>query len=106
STHPVELVWRMDVTSKEIGMPIRELVLVNAQRGNISLHFNQVDMAWHSDSNLPLLNHLQNSNKARTKPTGFESLMFLTLSSHVSTYTSNGGSTLPGTFLCNQSDPN
>ena len=106
STHPVELVWRMDVTSKEIGMPIRELVLVNAQRGNISLHFNQVDMAWHSDSNIPPLNHLPNSNKARTKPTGFESLMFLTLSPHVSTYTSNGGSTLPGTFLCNQSDPN
>ena len=46
STRPVELVWRMEVTSKELGMPVRELVLVNAQRGNISLHFNQIDMAW------------------------------------------------------------
>ncbi len=46
STRPVELVWRMEVTSKETGMPVRELVLVNAQRGTISLHFNQVDTAW------------------------------------------------------------
>jgi Zn-dependent metalloprotease len=47
-TRPAELVWRMDVTPKEIGMPVRELVLVNAQRGSISLHFNQVDGAWTS----------------------------------------------------------
>jgi fungalysin/thermolysin propeptide len=46
STRPAELVWRMEVTPKDVGMPVRELVLVNAQRGNISLHFNQVDAAW------------------------------------------------------------
>ena len=27
-------------------MPVRELVLVNAQHGDVSLHFNQVDTAW------------------------------------------------------------
>jgi Zn-dependent metalloprotease len=42
STRPVELTWRMEVTAKG-NMPVRELVLVNAQRGSISLHFNQVD---------------------------------------------------------------
>src|SRR5262245_38793016 len=46
SARPVELVWRMEVTSKDLGMPVRELVLVNAERGNISLHFNQIDTAW------------------------------------------------------------
>ena len=46
STSPAELVWRMEVTPKDTGMPVRELVLVNAQRGSLSLHFNQVDTAW------------------------------------------------------------
>jgi len=46
STRPVELVWRMDVTAKDNLLPVRELVLVNAERGSISLHFNQIDNAW------------------------------------------------------------
>jgi Zn-dependent metalloprotease len=46
STRPVELVWRMDVTAKDSGLPVRELVLINAQRGGTSLHFNQIDAAW------------------------------------------------------------
>jgi Zn-dependent metalloprotease len=46
STRPAELVWRMEVTPTDVGMPVRELVLVNAHRGSISLHFNQVDTAW------------------------------------------------------------
>ena len=29
-------------------LPVRELVLVNAEKGTISLHFNQVDTAWHA----------------------------------------------------------
>jgi Zn-dependent metalloprotease len=48
SMRPVELVWRMEVTGKDNLLPVRELVLVNAQRGGISLHFNQVDTAWTS----------------------------------------------------------
>ena len=46
STRPVELVWRMEVTAVDNSMPVRELVLVNAQKGEISLHFNQIDNAW------------------------------------------------------------
>jgi Zn-dependent metalloprotease len=46
STRPVELVWRMEVSSVDSSMPVRELVLINAQRGSISLHFNQIDTAW------------------------------------------------------------
>ena len=59
STRPAELVWRMEVTPKDTSMAVRELVLVNAQRGHISLHFNQVDTAWspsrdkHSNNLLP-----------------------------------------------------
>jgi hypothetical protein len=40
----------MEVTSADESMPVRELVLVNAQRGNISLHFNQIDTAWTGSS--------------------------------------------------------
>jgi len=52
STRSAELVWRMEVTSVDNGLPVRELILVNAVRGNISLHFNQIDMAWHSAGNV------------------------------------------------------
>jgi len=64
-----ELVWRMEVTARQLA-PIRELVLINAQRGNVSLHFNQVDTA---------LNRL--------------------------TYTANHSTTLPGTLVCDESNP-
>ena len=36
STQPAELVWRMEVTANENTLPVRELVLVNAERGNLS----------------------------------------------------------------------
>ena len=45
SDRPTELVWRTEVRSTG-SAPIRELVLVNAVHGGISLHFNQVDTAW------------------------------------------------------------
>ena len=64
-----ELVWRMEVSPKTL-LPIRELVLVNAQRGNITLHFNQIDFAKNRE-----------------------------------TYTANNGATLPGTLVCNESNP-
>jgi len=38
------LVWRMEVTPKEI-LPIREFVLVDAQLGHVSLQFNQLHTA-------------------------------------------------------------
>ena len=52
-TRPVELVWRMEVMPKDSNLPVRELVLVNAHRGGISLHFNQVDTAWAISSDIP-----------------------------------------------------
>lgn len=45
SERPAELVWRMDVSAIDL-LPIRELVLVNAHTGGVSLHFNQIDTAW------------------------------------------------------------
>ena len=42
SARPVELVWRSEVSGVD-RMDIRELVLINAQTGGVSLHFNQVD---------------------------------------------------------------
>ncbi|NIM95961.1 MAG: hypothetical protein GTO18_19860 [Anaerolineales bacterium] len=50
SSRPVELVWRLDVTSHH-PFPIEELVLVNAQSGGVSLHFNQIDTSWRMPKN-------------------------------------------------------
>jgi Zn-dependent metalloprotease len=36
------LVWRIEVTSRDL-RPVRELVLVDAQRGGVVLHFNQAE---------------------------------------------------------------
>ncbi len=53
------LVWRMDVEAVEL-LPIRELVLVDAHRGIVALHFNQIDTAKnriiydHNNTVLPL----------------------------------------------------
>ena len=44
--NPARLVWRMEFSANDLSMPVRELVLVDAVRGNIVLHFNQVDTAW------------------------------------------------------------
>ena len=44
SGRPQELVWRIDVSPTYVSA-IKELVLVNAERGGVSLHFNQVDSA-------------------------------------------------------------
>ena len=41
---PAQLVWRMDVVAGGL-QPIRELVLIDAVRGNVALHFNQVETA-------------------------------------------------------------
>jgi bacillolysin len=41
---PTRLVWRMDVTPLGL-LPIRELVLIDARRGSVALHFNQIDTA-------------------------------------------------------------
>ena len=105
STRPAELVWRMEVTSMDNSLPLRELVLINAQRGNISLHFNQVDTAWHSHSNNPSREQGQNSNDLEEDVIVSEKTL-LTFSPLVNTYTSNNTTSLPGTFLCNQSQPN
>ncbi|MBI5962993.1 MAG: M4 family metallopeptidase, partial [Chloroflexi bacterium] len=46
SIRSANLVWRIEMVSAKEGAPIRELVLVDAKTGNISLHFNQVDTVW------------------------------------------------------------
>ncbi len=63
------LVWRMDVTPKTLA-PIRELVLIEAQRGGVALSFNQVDTIKNRE-----------------------------------TYTANNTLAVPGTLVCNESNP-
>jgi bacillolysin len=97
SSRPVELVWRMEATPRKLGMPVHELVLVNAQSGDISLHFNQVDYAWQGSGT--------GSDTTTTAMPNYSGTAVLG-SPLVSTYTASSLSSLPGTFLCNQTQPN
>ena len=106
SNRPAELVWRMEVTSADNSILVRELVLINAHRGGISLHFNQIDTAWSSHSSDSSANHVLYSNKPGADMSMLENSRLLTFSPLINTYTANGTSVLPGTFLCNQNQPN
>ena len=40
----------MNVGAVDVGAPINELVLIDAQRGNVRLNFNQIDTSWHAEA--------------------------------------------------------
>ena len=99
STRPVELVWRIEMVPTQKGTPIRELVLVDAKTSNISLHFNQIDTAWKTTTTP--------AASLATSGSYENSAFYLTLNSPIAnTYTAGGLTSLPGSFLCNQSQPN
>jgi Zn-dependent metalloprotease len=119
STRPIELVWRMEVTSADNNMPVRELVLVNAQKGGISLHFNQIDNAWSTMENAAASGNRENvclatDQRGVVGPVGAgcditafkNSIPQAIASPLVNTYTAGGTSSLPGTFLCDETQPN
>ncbi|HLF73214.1 MAG TPA: M4 family metallopeptidase, partial [Anaerolineales bacterium] len=92
------LVWRMEVTSIGRGLPVRELVLVDAIRGNISLHFNQIDTAWAGRSSIeaaPVMGPRESGDVSKAAA----------LNADVATYTASNGTNLPGTFLCAETQP-
>jgi uncharacterized protein YcfL len=88
----------MDVTPRDANMPVRELMLVNAHRGGISLHFNQVDTAWETTNRLAL-----GDNGAAERSGDYSPA--LAFSPIVSTYTANNGTSLPGSLVCTQASP-
>jgi hypothetical protein len=53
SSSPVRLVWRMELSPIDFTQPVHEFVLVDAQTGEIALHFNQVDTSWHLQEEEP-----------------------------------------------------
>ncbi|MEK6220619.1 MAG: M4 family metallopeptidase, partial [Chloroflexota bacterium] len=93
SAKPAELVWQMEVKAIN-NDPVNIYILVNAHRGNISLHFNQVDTAWVSD---------QTNTRVSTTPGSIPALVTAGIAQK--TYTANNGTSLPGTFLCNETTP-
>ncbi|MEK6222810.1 MAG: hypothetical protein N2D54_11245, partial [Chloroflexota bacterium] len=99
STKPAELVWQLEVNAKD-SLPINVYVLVNAQRGYISLQFNQVDTAWVSGQ--VATEHAVPTEHAI--PT-YHQPAFTTAGLEQNTYTVNNGVFLPGTLLCDESTP-
>ena len=98
-SRPRELVWRMEVTAVDLRLPVRELVLVNALRGNISLHFNQIDTAWSGYT-------FSQVNPGTSRAQRLDASETAALTADVATYTAGNGTSLPGTFLCAETKPN
>ena len=103
SQRPVELVWRMEVSPVDPSAPVRELVLINAQRGSVSLHFNQIDVGAKNIGmfemspsaqvvNLSGVNADVPERPLAVSPTG----------GYRKTYTANHGESLPGRLLCTE----
>jgi bacillolysin len=108
------LVWRLEVKSKNNVLPINELVLVDARRGSIVLNFNQVDTAWETRVNLNASHETSgwmhgpdfDGNQPMDGLNKSVSYSFTSaFISSISTYTANNDTTLPGTFLCDQTTP-
>ena len=96
SQRPVELVWRIDVKPVDALVPLRELVLVNAQRGNISLHFNQIDTGLAMSQRV--------DSAAAPAPSQVRTVQGVALAGGGlrRTYTANHLTTLPGQLLCTE----
>jgi len=105
SQRRAELVWRMDVTPADPFVPVRELVLVNAQRGSISLHFNQIDAGAYSVGTTGLSSSEGAGNSSGLNYRGAASLPAVSPNGgYRKTYTANHGTSLPGQLLCNQTN--
>ena len=98
-SRPAELVWRMEVTSVDERVPVRELVLGNARSGKISLHFNQIDTAW------PMHSFSKVAKPLATSQLIEKGSSLAALSLDVATYTAGNGTVLPGQFLCDETKP-
>jgi bacillolysin len=100
-----ELVWRMNIEATGGWHAINELVLVDAITGKIALHFNQaVDaegLGQPSTNEVPLPS--QSSVPMVNPASSYPQLSSQNAVPYVSTYTANHTTTLPGTFLCDQS---
>ncbi|MBI3341157.1 MAG: M4 family metallopeptidase, partial [Chloroflexi bacterium] len=96
STRPPELVWFMRVSATD-GQPIREVAMVNAQTGGVSLHYSEIDTIGTST---------KGAGRVQPQKPAVPSAAGVLGSPLVSTYTMSGStSPLPGTFVCNQSTP-
>jgi hypothetical protein len=74
------------------------LVLINAQRGNISLHFNHIDTAWGEMDRTAQNNSTAPERSSEASPAS-------AFSPIVSTYNAVYTDTLPGSLVCTQANP-
>jgi Zn-dependent metalloprotease len=108
---PARLVWKVEVSAQ--AAPIREMVLVDAHSGLVSLHYNQIDTALGAPGGSPhrsiVNSEISNTTlhtpgtavfsvytmQHKCDPADFVCLLF---------YGSAGYQSLPGTFLCSNSN--
>jgi Zn-dependent metalloprotease len=66
--------WRLEVTNRGAGEPVREVVLVDAHRGGVNLHFNQIAYAKErhicDDQNVPDAANDQDARCSTAQPPG------------------------------------
>jgi bacillolysin len=96
---PPVLTWKMEVGN---GLQVREMVLVNALRPAIELHFNQVDTTWSSARTAKLAETTTEApplpgDAPPAKTLGVPLLSIYTMG--------NTTGTLPGSLVCTQASP-
>jgi bacillolysin len=96
-TKPAALVWKLEVRRPGAGSNLNVLVLVDAQRGGISLQFNQIDTSWRIDPRAA--QPTPPAPQAADAPgPGFPKISVYTMNH------SEDEADLPGVFLCDQGD--
>ncbi|HEX2619869.1 MAG TPA: hypothetical protein VHL11_06975, partial [Phototrophicaceae bacterium] len=94
------LVWRVNVSST-VGAPINTLALVDAKKGYISLIYNQIDTEWSIQGNGGSLS-AQAPTIISSAPAQ-QDVIRVPGTADLATYTTNNSTTLPGSFLCDES---
>ena len=102
---PPVLAWRLDVSD---GVGIRELVMVDAKRGAVVLHFNQIDRAWQSPQDAAP-SRAPAGGGVPSAPFGAPLIsvydMLHDCESGSTDCSGTGTSSLPGTLVCTEADP-
>jgi Zn-dependent metalloprotease len=104
TTHPPQLVWQMEASAGEM---VRELVLVNARNGGITLHFNQVDTSWVKGNGPRPASAQHDEMSAQVLGTPLIEVHTMNHNCTPDDLSCSGVGTtpLPGILVCDQSDP-
>jgi hypothetical protein len=97
------LVWELEVVST-VGAPIKARALVNAANGNLSLFFNQLhaDLFSQGGTDVYQVNLGSGSTLGLPEAQDLGGSVRVPGTADLATYDANNGTSLPGTFVCDE----